>query len=111
MELEDFVAYRDTADGFLKTLKDTSVEIQRISKVVSDLKESPITGDRYIGVKEAAKILGCNQNTIYDLVKQGALDTYTLPTGSNRKYKLSEVLAVPRKEGADGNNKRHNKPE
>lgn len=107
MELEDFVAYRDTANDFLKTLKDTSNEIQQISKAVSNLKSHPITGERYIGVKEAAKILGCNQNTICDLVKQGSLNTYTLPTGSNRKYKLSEVLAVPRKEGADGNNKGH----
>ncbi|MBR2215998.1 MAG: hypothetical protein IJ849_09600 [Selenomonadaceae bacterium] len=52
--------------------------------------------DRLVRAGEAAKILGVNANTIGMWVKDGRLTPWYTPGNSQRKFKLSEVWAIPR---------------
>lgn len=58
----------------------------------------PIKAEKYIFLGEAAEILGTNKTVICRYVRDKLLKAYRLPDSSKRKFRLSEVLALPKEE-------------
>lgn len=57
----------------------------------------PVKGDKLIFSGEAAKILRVNSTMISRYVREGLLQPVYTPHGKDRKFWLSEVLALPKK--------------
>lgn len=73
---------------FLQLLKETRVE-QMVM---------PAKVDKLIGTKQAAEILGVAENRIGEYVRDGLLTPLYTPPVSHRKFWLSEVMAIPKRE-------------
>jgi excisionase family DNA binding protein len=84
----------------LQRLLQSSPEIVAFAKTLQQAKEPVLLleNDRLVQAGEAANILGVNKSYIGQLVKQGLLTPYYTPGSSYRKFRLSEVWSIPKKE-------------
>lgn len=94
---------QDSAIDFLLTVQkiiQENPDIVSFLETVKEIKELtiPIKIDKLIGQKQASEILGVAPDRISEYVKNGILTAYYTPPVSHRKFWLSEVLAIPRKE-------------
>ncbi|MBR2214391.1 MAG: hypothetical protein IJ849_01375 [Selenomonadaceae bacterium] len=83
----------------LKRLLEGNPEIAAFASALRECRDPVlvIEQDRLVRAGEAAKILGCNQNTVNGYVCMGKLTAWYTPGSTQRKYKLSEVWALARK--------------
>lgn len=58
---------------------------------------APVKVDKLIEAKEAAEILKVPVGRIGEYVKSGLLQAYVTPPTTNRKFWVSDVLAIPKK--------------
>ena len=84
----------------LQRLLQQSPEIIAFAGAVQQAKEPVLLleHDRLVLAGEAATILGTSKSHIGQLVKQGLLTPYYTPGSSYRKFRLSEVWAIPQRE-------------
>lgn len=89
-----------TAAEKLKKLLQESPEIAAFAEAVKDSRDPVLVleNDRLIRAGEAAEILGCNKNAIGRYCRDGLLAAYYTPDSSYRKYRLSEVWGLAKKE-------------
>ena len=57
---------------------------------------APVKADKLIEAKEVASILKIPIGRVGEYVKAGYLTAYTTPPTTNRKYWISQVLAIPK---------------
>lgn len=79
----------------------TAPEIANFLKLLAENKNElviPIKQDKLIGTSQAAEVLGVAENSIGEYVKNGLLTPLYTPPASHRKFWLSDVMAIPRKE-------------
>ena len=83
----------------LEALLKGSPEILAFATCLAEAREPVVVleKDRLVRAGEAASILGVNENTIGSYVKQGVLKAYQVPGCSHRKFKLSEIWALPKR--------------
>jgi excisionase family DNA binding protein len=61
-----------------------------------------IDGTEYLGVDEAAELLGVKKATIYAYVSRGVLDSFRQGVGRKRLYRRAEVEALREARPSDG---------
>lgn len=84
----------------LQMLLRQSPEIVAFAEGLQQAKEPVLLleQDRLVLAGEAASILGTSKSTIGQFVKQGLLTPYYTPGSSFRKFRLSEIWAIPKRE-------------
>ena len=58
----------------------------------------PVRADKLIGTTETLDILKVSEATFRGYWQKGSLEAYYTPDSRNRKFWLSDVMAIPRKE-------------
>lgn len=94
VDLQDFIAF---TEALSKVSTPETIEVLRLCKdenIYSVLTKD----DRYITMGVAAKVLGVNSTTISHYVRDGRLVAYYVPDSSVRRFLLSEVKALARRE-------------
>ena len=66
-----------------------------------------IDGTEYLGVDEAAELLGVKKATIYAYVSRGVLDSFRQGVGRKRLYRRAEVEALREARPSDGSPAAH----
>lgn len=99
IRLEDLEKLIEAGEKLQKLLQQ-SPEIAAFAGAVQQAKEPVLLleQDRLVMAGEAATILGTSKSHIGQLVKQGLLTPYYTPGSSYRKFRLSEVWAIPQRE-------------
>ena len=81
----------------LKALLESSPEIAAFAEILRENSKPVfvIPGERLVRAGEAARILGGNENTIAQYVRDGRLKAYYTPGSCHRKFMLSAVWSIP----------------
>lgn len=95
-ELKEFVA----AAQELERIADKLMPFLELVKVLGN-GFVPTPTDRFIGRGEVRKILYIGWKTINHLIKEGKLTPLYIAGSCEMKFRLSEVLKIPQKKGAD----------
>ena len=61
----------------------------------------PVRADKLVGTTEALDILKVSEATFRGYWQKGLIEAYYTPDSRNRKFWLSDVMAIPRKEAED----------
>ena len=107
INMEDLDAMVEKGRELKKLLSETP-EILRFAECAKDCREAPILvaqSDVLIRAQAAAEILCVSKSTIYSFVQQGLLDAYVTPGSFHKKFWLSQVKAIAKKE--ENQNGRH----
>lgn len=81
----------------LKALLEESSAVAVFAEALRDARDPVLVleQDRLVRAGEAAKILGINQSTINSYVREGKLTPWYTPGSHQRKFKLSDIWAIP----------------
>ena len=96
IKLKDLNALLEAARQLDSLLKE-SPEIAAFASAVKESREPVLVmpQDRLVLAHEAAKILSVNQSAISRYVREGRLVPWYIPGSSSRRFKLSDVWALP----------------
>jgi hypothetical protein len=99
IKLDDLNALLEAGKA-LSSLLDNNPNIQAFAEIVAQAKEPVLVvdGDRLVLASEAARLLGVNKTRISHFVKEGLLRPWYLPGSTARRYRLSEVWALPKQQ-------------
>lgn len=82
----------------LQQLLQASPEIAAFAEHLQQSREPVLLleHDRLVRAGEAAAILGVNRSTIGKFVSDGLLTAYFTPGSTSRKFRISELWAIPK---------------